>query len=136
MEHCYSTLLHLTHLDLWQSPILSNLNFRYYVYFVDDCTPFTWIYPIKCKYELYNLFCAFRKMVENLFDQKIKSFQSGGGQEFDNYPLTSHFSSCGKLSLKSCPSTPKHNGVAACKHYHIIEVTYTFLFEASLSSQF
>jgi len=30
-EHCYSTLLYLTHSDLGQSPILSNLGYRYYV---------------------------------------------------------------------------------------------------------
>jgi len=42
-------------------------------------------------------------MVENLFDQKLKIFQSDGGQEFDSDPLKSHFQTHGILFRKSCP---------------------------------
>ena len=76
---------------MWQSPILSNLNFRYYVVFVDDCTRFTWIYPMKHKYEVSTHFCAFQKLVETLFSRKNKIYESDGGKEFDNDALKAHF---------------------------------------------
>jgi len=116
--------------------ISSNLGYRYYVCFVDDCPLYTWMYPIKQKYEVHNIFCAFQKKVENLFDQCIKIFQSDGGREFDNEPLKLHFKNCDILFRKSCPHTPTQNGVAERKHRHIIEMARTFLIQAQLPGQF
>jgi len=88
-EHCYGTHFHLEHFDVWPSPIISNLNFRHYVVFVVDCFRFTWIYPVKHKFEVVQHCCAFQKLVETMFDRKIKIFQSDGGKEFDNAMMLS-----------------------------------------------
>jgi len=71
VEHCFSTLLYLIHSDVWQSPISSNLGYHYYMCFVDDCTCYTWIYPMKYKSKVHSIFVTFQKMAENLFDRKI-----------------------------------------------------------------
>lgn len=76
---------------MWQSPIPSSLGCRYYVIFIDDFTRFSWIYPLRAKSEVYSKFCVFQQLVENLFDAKIKMFQSDGGREFDNSMFHKHF---------------------------------------------
>lgn len=71
------------HCDLWgPAPISSMQLFRYYVIFIDDCTCYTRIYPLKQKYDFYECFIKFQKLVENQFDRKIKFFQSDGVGEF------------------------------------------------------
>jgi len=136
VEHCSSFPLEIVHSDVWQSPVLSNLGYRYYVIFIDDFSRFTWLYPTKHKSEVFMHFCAFQKQVENTFNTKIKSFQSDGGGEFDNKVMVSHFSNCGIIFRKSCPDTPQQNGVAERKHRHILEMVRTILSDATIPSKF
>lgn len=97
----------IIHSDVWSSLIFSNLGFHYYVIFVDHFSRFTWIFPMKYKTEVFKHFCAFQKLVENIFNTKIKAFQSDGGCEFDNKDILSHLSNCGILFHKSCLDTPQ-----------------------------
>ncbi|KAH9648571.1 retrovirus-related pol polyprotein from transposon RE1 [Citrus sinensis] len=117
-----SVPLHKIHCDLWgPAPISSVQNFRYYVVFVDDCTRYTWLYPLKNKSDLFDVFIKFQKQVENRFDKRIKIFQSDGGGEFISNEFQSHLSQCGIQHQLSCPATPEQNGVAERKHRHIVE---------------
>jgi len=68
----------LIHSDVWQSPVISHREFKYYVLFIDDYSRFTWLYTMKCKPEVYGIFTKFKLLVENLFNCKIKMFQSNG----------------------------------------------------------
>ncbi|KAK9140345.1 hypothetical protein Scep_010026 [Stephania cephalantha] len=50
-------VLDLIHTDLWgPSSITSSDGFNYYISFMDDCTRFTWIYPLKNKSEALKMF--------------------------------------------------------------------------------
>ena len=66
------------------------LHFKYYVIFVDDCTRYTWLFPLKHKSDFYECFLKFQKLVENQFERKIKIFQSDGGGEFTSNLFTNH----------------------------------------------
>lgn len=55
---------------------------RYYVIFVDQCTRFTWFYPLKHKSDFYSVFVNFKIIVEKQFDKPIKILQCDGGGEF------------------------------------------------------
>ena len=49
------------HCDLWgPSLVSSSQGIRYYVIFVDDCTRFTWFYPIKNKSDFFEILSNFR----------------------------------------------------------------------------
>jgi len=76
VEHHCCKPLELIHSNLWKSFVLSNPGYRYYVCFVDDYSRYTWVYPLKRKSDFLPTFCAFQKLMENLFDTKIKMFQS------------------------------------------------------------
>lgn len=61
----------------------------------------------------------------------MKMFQSDGGREFDKGEKWRKHG-----FIKSCPDTQQQNGVAERKHRHILEMTRSFLIEASMPSQY
>ncbi|CAA7053586.1 unnamed protein product [Microthlaspi erraticum] len=120
------------HCDLWgPSPIVSNLEFKYYAVFIDDFSRFSWFYPLRAKSEFFSVFTAFQKLVENQFGTKIKVFQSDGGGEFVNKELKQHLLNCGISHLLSCPYTPQQNGLAERKHRHVVELGLSMLFHSN-----
>ena len=46
-------------------PIVSINDFRYYLVFVDDFTKFTWVYLLKLKSDVFNIFKYFKATIEN-----------------------------------------------------------------------
>ena len=136
VEHRTNSPLELINLDVWQSPVLSHHSYKYYVSFIDDYSRFTWIYPMRRKSEVYELFTKFQLLVENLFNCKIKMFQSDGGREFDNSSMHNLFNAHGIYFCKSCPDTQQQNGVAKRKHPHILEMTRSFLIVSSMPNYF
>ena len=83
VEHVSPYLLYKIHSDLWQSLVLFNQLYRYYVVFVDDFSRYSWIYPLYHKSIVHSQFLVFQKMVENLFNCKIKIFQHDGGRDWN-----------------------------------------------------
>jgi hypothetical protein len=114
---------------LWgSSPIVSKNGFRYYVHFVDEFFKFSWIYFLRTKDELVDVFTKFKSQVENLFISTIKILQTDGGTEFK--PLTRLFPQI--LYQVSCPYTPQQNGVAERKHRHIMELSLAIISHSSI----
>ena len=55
-----ATPLEVIHRDVWgPSPTIFVDGFRYYVSFMDECTRFTWIFPMRNKREVYSIFVSF-----------------------------------------------------------------------------
>ena len=50
--------------------------------FIDDFTRMTWVYFLKEKSEAFNKFKAFKILVENEIEAKIKCLRSYNGGEF------------------------------------------------------
>ncbi|KAM1885022.1 hypothetical protein ACFX14_037751 [Malus domestica] len=71
------------HTDVWgPSPSLSIEGYRYYVSFIDECTRYTWIFPIMNKAAVFGLFVQFEAFVPNFFNVHIRILQSDGGGEY------------------------------------------------------
>lgn len=75
------------------NPILSSKGFRYYISFIDAYSKFTWLYLIKCKLGVRNVFKAFKTHVERQLNQKIFALQADNGKEFTVFE--SYLQSCG-----------------------------------------
>lgn len=73
--------LEYVYTDVWTSPITSVDNFEYYIIFVDHFTRLTWLFPLKYKSQAHATFIAFKALVENRFDEKIKTLYSDNGGE-------------------------------------------------------
>ncbi|CAA7053046.1 unnamed protein product [Microthlaspi erraticum] len=79
-------------------------------------------------------FVAFKALVENRFQHKIRNLYSDNGGEF--IALRSFLSAHGISHLTSPPHTPEHNGISERKHRHIVETGLTLLHQASIPTTY
>ncbi|PKU65522.1 Retrovirus-related Pol polyprotein from transposon TNT 1-94 [Dendrobium catenatum] len=128
-----NSILDLIHSDIWgPAPVVSHHGFRYYVLFVDDFSRFSWIFSIRCKTEVFNVFTAFKNQIEKYTSRSIKMIRTDGGTEYVNHTFTQYMRTHGITHQISCPYTPEQNGVAERKHRHILETSRTLLNTASI----
>lgn len=118
------------------SPVSSISGYRYYVIFIDGCTRYRWIHPLAYKSDVFQTFCTFQNYIERYFETNSKVFCSDGGGEFQNKSFKSLFSSNGIVHQFSCLHTPEQNGVAECKHRHIVETGLSLLAHSFLPTKY
>ena len=127
--HRTHRILELVHSDLWgPSPIISHAGNGYYVIFVDDFTRYTWLCPLKLKSDALSVFLDFRLRVERQFGQKIISFQSDWGGEFQ--ALKKHLTRQGIHSwdlLSTHTGTERHCREETSAHYRNRIITHATL---------
>jgi histone deacetylase 1/2 len=75
--------LELIFSDVWGLAPVSIGRHTYYVSFIDDFSKYTWIYLIKNKSDIFQVFRDFQQLVERKFDKKIISVQSDWGGEYE-----------------------------------------------------
>ena len=115
----------LIHSDVWgPSPISTPGGSRYFVIFMDDYSLYNWIYLLKNRYALYQIYRDFTKMIETQFSKPIKVFRSDNAQEFKAHEFTSIPHQFGIVPHSSCTSTSQKNGRAECKLRHILDVVH------------
>jgi hypothetical protein len=49
----------LIHCDLWTSPVVSVSGYKYYLVILDDCTHYTWTFPLHLKSETFSVISNF-----------------------------------------------------------------------------
>jgi hypothetical protein len=124
-----SSPLELLHSDVWgPSPLTSFNDFRYYIVFIDDYTYFTWIFFMRQKSKVSQIFSSFKSQVENLLFTIIKTLRIDDGMEY--FPITKQFPQI--TYQTSCPYTLEQNGVTERKHRHITELTLAIMSHATL----
>ena len=126
--------LELTFSDGWGPAPTSVARHTYYVSFIDYYSKYTWIYLIKKKSDVFQVFHNFQALVERKFDCKILALQSDWGGEYRN--LNSFFQQIGISHHVSCPHAHQQNGSAERKHRHIVEVGLALLAAASMPLKF
>lgn len=92
------------------------------------------MYPLKQKSQVKEVFVAFKALVENRFQSRIRTLYSDNGGEF--VALRSFLTAHGISHLTSPPHTPEHNGLAERKHRHVVETGLALLSHASLPRRF
>lgn len=123
----------LVHADVWgPSPIPSFQGFRYYLLLIDDCTRYSWFFPLHYKSQVKTKLAEFKAFVCTQFQTSIQIIRSDNGGEFLNNYLLSLFLNAGLLHQTTCPYTPEQNGVVERKHRHLIETTVTLLHQLGL----
>ncbi|KAJ9548019.1 hypothetical protein OSB04_020562 [Centaurea solstitialis] len=131
-----SRVFELIHSDLWTSPVISLSGFKYYVLFLDDFSHFLWVFPLRAKSEVFDVFKTFRAYVLNQFKTDIQLFQCDNGREFNNQPFLDFFKTHGIKMRFSCPYTSPQNGKAERTIRTINNTLRTSLIQASLPPKF
>nr|GEY02673.1 Gag-Pol polyprotein [Tanacetum cinerariifolium] len=83
-------VLELVHSDVWQALILSLGGSKYFVSFIDDYSRRCWVYPIKKKSDVFEVFKVYKARVELDSRKKIKCLRTDNrgeytGDEFDTF---------------------------------------------------
>jgi hypothetical protein len=112
------------------NPIFIEYHSRYYVSFVDDFSKHVWIYLIRHKSEVFQIFHTFQSLVERTFNRKILAMQTDWGGEYQK--LNTFFTRIGISHKVSCPHTHQQNGAVERKHQYIVEVGLSLLAHAHM----
>ncbi|KAK8933736.1 hypothetical protein KSP39_PZI015982 [Platanthera zijinensis] len=127
----------LVHSDIWgPAPIASHSGYLYYVSFIDDFSRCAWVYLLRNRSEIPDVYHSFTTMLHTQFGRRIKLFRSDCAQEFLSSTMRDILKSHGTLHQQSCPHTHEQNGVAERKHRHIIETARALLISASAPHSF
>jgi transposase InsO family protein len=127
----------LIHSDVWgPSPISTLHGIRWFVTFVDDCTRMTWLYVMKHKHDVFNIFQMFHTLIQTQFSAKIRILRSDNGGEYVNQEFNRYFQTHGIVHETTCPQTPQQNGVAERKNRHILETARALLIGSHVPRHF
>ena len=101
----------LIYSDVWcPSPTITMGGSRYYVIFVDDFSRYTWIYLMKNRSELPQIYFDFANMIKTQFSCNIKVFRADNAQEYKEKCVLDFLRQNGTLPHHCCPSTSQQNG--------------------------
>lgn len=132
-----SSPFNLIHSDIWGPSRVSNMNgCKWFVIFVDDHTRLTWVYLMRHKSDFCNIFKQFVALVQNQFGTTIKTLRFDNGTEYLDVEVRSFLSALGIHHQTSNTYTPQQNGVAECKHRHILEVARAIMFSMNVPKFF
>lgn len=107
----------------------------FFVTFKDDYSGYCVIRFIKKKSEVAELFQHFVLRVEAETGQKVKTFRSDNGGEYESHELQNWMKKMGIRHETSVPQTPQQNGVAERQMRTIVEMARSMLHGANLSTE-
>lgn len=132
-EHKSSVLGDLVHLDLWGPyKITSKEGFKYFLTIVDGYTRAVWVYLLKSKDEVFDVFQSFVNIVHTQFGKCVKIIRNDNGTEFVNNKMDLLCNSKGILHQTTCVYTPQQNGIVERKHRHLLNVARSLLFQSGV----
>ncbi|RVW39091.1 Retrovirus-related Pol polyprotein from transposon TNT 1-94 [Vitis vinifera] len=111
------------------------LGSRWFVTFVDDHTQVTWVFLMKKKSEVREIFENFNNMVQTLFQAKIQVLRTNNAREYYHNILGSYLLENGIVHQSSCIDTPQQNGVAERKNRHLMEVARSLMIASNVPKQ-
>ncbi|GJR76858.1 gag-pol polyprotein [Tanacetum coccineum] len=76
------SVLELVYYDVWQAPVQSLGGAKYFVYFIDDHSRRCWVYPIKKKSDVFEVFKVYKARVELDSRNKIKCLRTDNLGEY------------------------------------------------------
>lgn len=127
-NNIYNSNFELLHIDIWGPFSVETIEgYIYFLTIVDDHSRATWIYLLKTKAEVLQVFPGFIQQVENQYNIKVKSVRSENAPELR---FTEFYRDKGIVSFHSCPETPEQNYVVERKHQHILNVAHALMFQS------
>lgn len=130
-------VLELVHSDLCgPMPGRSFSGAKYFITFIDDYSRKTFVYFIKNKDEVFEIFKAWKVLVENQTNKKLKKIRTDNGTEYCNSKFQNYLKENGIVHQTTVPYSPEQNGVAERANRSIMEKSRCMLQEATLGTQY
>ena len=113
----------MIHSDVWgQSKIKNITRTRWFVYFVDDHIRISWIFLMKDKLEVSQIFKKIYNMIQTQFHAKIQALKTDNARDYFNSILREFLSREGIVHQSFWIETPQQNGIAERKNRYLLEV--------------
>ena len=136
-ESISTDIFDFIHFDVWGPSSVSSIGgSRYFVVFVDDYSRYSWIFNMKHRSELLQVYSNFVKMVETQFSKRIKIFRSDNALEYTQYAFQAVLHSYGTIHQLTCLCTSQQNGRAERKLRHILDTIRALLLSANVPAPF
>ena len=132
-----SEKLQLIHTDVCGPMPEESLNgSKYLITFIDDCTRMCWVYFMKTKAEVNEIFFRFKREVEKESGCNIKTIRSDNGREYTSGNFRAICDDAGIKHQLTVTYTPQQNGVSERKNRSIMEMARCMLHEKELPKKF
>ena len=107
-----SVPLELVHNDLCGPlPFASFSSFKYFLTFIDDYSRHTWVYFLKLKCKVFDMFLAYKALVEKQSSHQIIKLRSDNGGEYVNNKFTTFCIEQGIQQQHTVPYTPQQTAL-------------------------
>lgn len=130
------SVLELVHFDVWQAPVLSMGGAKYFVSFIDYYSRRCWVYPIKKKSDVLEVFKVYKVRVELDSGNKIKCLRTDNGGEYTGDEFDTFCRQEGIKRQFTTSYTPQQNGVADRMNRTLLERARVMLATAGLEKSF
>ncbi|KAG0159435.1 hypothetical protein PDIDSM_6957 [Penicillium digitatum] len=119
------------HLDVWGPiSIASHGGEHYFVTFTDDATRFTWLFLLKSRSQVTEVYIQLETYLKTQFNYVIKKVYGDDAPE--HKPLAAYLASKGTVWDPTPPYTKQLNGVAEIKNRHLVEPLVAVMAEYQL----
>jgi hypothetical protein len=124
------------HSNLHQLPVLTSTGFCYWLLFIDDYSRCFWIYLLRKKSEMFDLFTQFKATVKKQFNKLILCLHDNEGGEFIGIKWDAFFTQHGIWREHTIKVSPQQNGVAECLNRTLKELLVAMLNSTHLPARF
>ena len=97
---------------------------------------FGYVYLMRHKSDVFDMFKAFKAEVENQLEKHIKILRSNHGGEYLSVEFQQYLIDNGIISQFSAPSTPQQNGVAERRNRTLLNMVRSMLSYSTLPISF
>nr|GEZ43135.1 Gag-Pol polyprotein [Tanacetum cinerariifolium] len=129
-------VLELVQFDVWQTPVLSLRGAKYFISFIDDYSRRCWVYLIKKKSNMFEVFKVYKARVELDFGKNIKCVRTDNGGEYTGDEFNTFYKQEGIKRQFTMVYTPQQNGVAEGMNKTLLERARAMLATSSLEKSF
>ena len=109
---------------------------KYYVVFIDDNTRMCWIYFMRFKSEVVDIFWKFKAWVETQSKCKLQVIRSDNGSEYTCEKFNKFYEHVGIEHQLTTPYSPQQNGTSERKNRMVMEMTRCLLHVKELPKKF
>ena len=100
---------------------------RYFIAFKDDFSGYRYVYFLKHKSDVYDVFKKFERLIYNKFNRSMKVLHTDNGREYCNRLMSKYLSERGIKLETTAPYTPQQNGRSERDNRTIVESARTML---------
>ncbi|GJX03394.1 zinc finger, CCHC-type containing protein [Tanacetum coccineum] len=108
----------------------------YFVTFTDDFSRYGYVYLLKHKHEVFEIFKVFQKEVENQLGKTIKSLRSDRRGEYMSQEFLDHLKEHGIIAHQTPPYTPQYNGTSERRNRTLLNMVRSIMSQTTIPKSF